>query len=54
MIGDAFKFVNLSLKQEGFVTYRDNNKGRVLGRGDVGKNSSIIIKKCDVCRRLET
>jgi len=26
------------------VTYRDNNKGRILGRGDVGSHDSIIIK----------
>jgi len=29
---------------EGFVTYGDNNKGKILGRGDVGRHDSIIIK----------
>jgi len=30
--------------RQGFVTYGDNNKGRILGRGDVGSHDSIIIK----------
>jgi len=29
MTGDQAKFANLSLKNEGFVTYRDNNKGKL-------------------------
>ena len=44
MTGDASKFINLKMKQEGFVTYRDNNKGKILGKGDVGSLDSIIIK----------
>jgi len=44
MTGDASKFMNLKMKQEGFVTYGDNNKGKILGRGDVGSHDSIIIK----------
>jgi len=41
---DASKFINLKMRQEGFVTYGDNNKGRILSRGDVGSHDSIIIK----------
>jgi len=44
MTGAALKFINLEMRQEGFVTYGDNNKGRILGRGDVGSHDSIIIK----------
>jgi len=33
MIGDKSKFANLELKDEGFVTYGDNSKGRILGSG---------------------
>jgi len=44
MRGDASKLINLKMRQEGFVTYVDNNKGRILGRGDVGSDDSIIIK----------
>ena len=32
------------MRQEGFVTYGDNNKGRILGKGDVGSRDSIIVK----------
>jgi len=31
----ASKFINLKRRQEGFVTFGDNNRGRILGRGDV-------------------
>ena len=36
MTEDKTKFVNLFLKQEGHVTYGDNNKGKILGRGTIG------------------
>ncbi|XP_068476793.1 uncharacterized protein [Phaseolus vulgaris] len=35
MTGDVTQFTNLKLKVEGHVTYGDNNRGRILGRGDV-------------------
>jgi len=44
VIWDVSKFINLALRHEGFVTYRDNNKGRIIGKGDVGDQDSIIIK----------
>ena len=43
MIGDKTKFVNLFLKQEGHVTYGDNNKGRILGRGTIGDKNTFLI-----------
>jgi len=30
MTGDKTKFAKLELKEEGFVTYGNNNKGRIL------------------------
>ena len=36
MTGDINKFSNLALKAKGYVTYGDNNKGRILGIGKVG------------------
>jgi len=30
MTGDKTKFAKLELKEEGFVTFGDNNKGRIL------------------------
>ncbi|KAI5421882.1 hypothetical protein KIW84_045359 [Lathyrus oleraceus] len=36
MTGDINKFSNLALKAKGYVTYGDNNKGRILGTNKVG------------------
>ena len=44
MIGDLTKFTSLKLKAEGHVTYGDNNRGRILGRGTVGTRNSTIIE----------
>ena len=35
MTGDVTQFINLKLKAEGHVTYGDNNRGKILGKGDV-------------------
>jgi len=43
MTRDASKLRNLVLKVEGYDTYGDNNKGRILGCGDIGDYASIII-----------
>lgn len=40
MTGDKSKFVSLRAKQNGLVTYGDNNKGRTLGYGNVGNFES--------------
>ena len=40
MSGDKTKFVNLLLKH---VTYGDNNKGKILGRGTIGDKNSFLI-----------
>jgi len=37
MTGDKTKFAKLELKEEGFVTYGDNNKGRILGNEVIGQ-----------------
>jgi len=44
MTGDKTKFAKLELKEEGIVTYGDNNKGRILGNGVIGNGSSFNIK----------
>jgi len=41
--GDTSKFVNIIFKQEGHVTYGDNNKGRILRRGSVRDKSILLI-----------
>jgi len=42
--GDLTQFTSLKLKAEGHVTYGDNNRGRILGRGNVGTEDSTIIE----------
>jgi len=44
MTGDKTKFAKLELKEKGFVTCGDNNKGRILGNGVIGNGSSFNIK----------
>jgi len=43
MTGDVSKFVNIILKEEGHVTYGDNNKGKILGKGIVGSASNFLV-----------
>ena len=44
MTGDLTKFTSLKLKAEGHVTYGDNNRGTILGRGTVGTGNSTTIE----------
>ncbi|XP_068486648.1 uncharacterized protein [Phaseolus vulgaris] len=44
MTGDMAQFTSLKLKAEGHVTYGDNNRGRILGRGNVGTADSTTIE----------
>jgi len=44
MTRDASKFTHISPKKSGHVTYADNNKGRILGVGKIGTNSSSSIE----------
>ena len=44
MTGDLTKFTSLKLKAEGHVTYGDNNRVRILGRGTVGTRNSTTIE----------
>jgi len=43
MTGDASKFVSITLKQEGHVTYGDNNRGKILGKGTIGNENNFLI-----------
>jgi len=53
MIGDKTKFAKLELKEEGFVTYGDNNKGRILRNGVIGNGSSFNIKNVLLVKGLK-
>jgi len=43
MTDDASRFIIISLKPDGHVTYGDNNKGRILGKGTIGNEGSLLI-----------
>ena len=43
MTGDASKFISISLKRDWHVTYGDNNKGKILGKGTIGNENSLLI-----------
>jgi len=43
MTEGASKFISISLKQDGHVTYGDNNKGKILGKGTIGNENSLLI-----------
>ena len=49
MTGDKSMFPPLSSKDGRFVTLGDNNKGKIIGIGNMGKEPSPIIKKCLTC-----
>nr|KYP35464.1 hypothetical protein KK1_043494 [Cajanus cajan] len=44
MTGDPSKFSSQKLKNEGFVTYGDNNKGKILGHGNIDNSSLTLIE----------
>jgi len=39
MTGDASRFISISLKQNG----NDNKKGKILGKGTIGNEDSLLI-----------
>ena len=44
MTGDKKKFKNFKNKEQGFATYGDNNKEKILGTSDVGGGNTLEIK----------
>src|SRR4051812_31079400 len=43
MTGDISLFVKFHAKKKGYVTYGDNNRGAILGKGSVGNPSTTTI-----------
>jgi len=41
---DKRKFKNFKRKEQGFVTYADNNKGKILGTSNVVGGNTLEIK----------
>lgn len=44
MTGDSTRFINISYKTSDHVTYRDNNKGKIVGIGKIKTPSSYVIE----------
>ena len=44
MTEDKSMFTSLSSKDDGYVTFGDNSKGKIIGIGNVGKEPSPIIE----------
>ena len=44
MTGDESKFAFLSKRNGGYVTFRGNAKGRIIGRGNIGNGTSFLIE----------
>ena len=44
MTGDRSLLASLNSKDGGFVTFGDNSKGKIIGIGNVGKESSPMIE----------
>jgi len=53
MTCDQTKIAKLSLKDEEFVTYGDNNKGKILGIGIISNGSSFNIKNMLILEGLK-
>ena len=44
MIGDESKFAFLTKKNGGYVTFGDNVKGKIIGQGNIGNDTSSLIE----------
>ena len=44
MTGDSTQLINIKWKSAGYVTYGDNNRGKILGVGEIEGNGKAIIK----------
>ena len=44
MIRDESKFSFLTKKNGGYVTFGENAKGKIIGQGNIGNDTSSLIK----------
>jgi len=44
MTGDSTQLINIKWKSAGYVTYGDNNRGKILRVGDIGRNDRVILE----------
>ena len=44
MTGDPSQLSKLTNIDEGYVTFGDNNKGKIIGKGTIGNKSNFFIE----------
>jgi len=53
MTGDISLFIDFKAKKKGYVTFGDNNKGAILGKGSVGNPSTTTISDVHLVEGLK-
>ena len=53
MTGDRSSFVTLAPSEKRYVTYGDNNKGKIIGEGSIGNTSNLILNDVLLVEGLE-
>ena len=53
MTDDISLFIDFKAKKKGYVTYGDNNKGAILGKGSVGNPSTTTISNVHLVEGLK-
>jgi len=48
-MGDKSKLTNFVSREGGHVTFGDNNKGKIMGEGDIRNQYKNIDKECSIC-----
>ena len=44
MIGDSINFSKFTSQDGGYITFEDNNKGKIIGIENIGNKSNLLIK----------
>ena len=44
MTKDESKFAFFTRRKWGYITFKDNERGRIIGYGSIGNNSSSLIE----------
>jgi len=52
--GDKSKLIDFVLKEGGYVTFGDNNKGRIMGEWNIGNQHKTQIKMFCISMDLST
>ena len=53
MSGDTLKFTSVTPRNEGYVTFGDNNKGKINGCGTIGMHPNPSIKNILLVKSLK-